>query len=214
MSKLKSDRIWYHYHSDSGQKLNFKYEKNPSNPQLFSVIQSTNLSMRSLAVFLIFSPLVLTLPQPLDTMEDDFQAAEFDYFYNLELVERLQTLGDDNKLTQEDVSKILDDVDERPEMDQILDKMLLQGKMIEEVLNDMDSAAANVLLESSVDRTDFSSSLLYEILYWLFLTCFIVMLAFSALLTTKYIIDNPRYGGSISTTKDMDFVFLPTRSRI
>ena len=181
---------------------------------LSSSVVSTNVRMRSLAVLMIFSPLVLTRPQPLDTMEDDFTAAEFDYFYNLELVERLQTLGDDNKLTQEDVSKIVDDVDERPEMDQILDKMLLRGKMIEEVLNDMDSAGGNVLLESSEDGTDFSSSLLYEILYWLFLACFIVMLAFSALLTTKYIIDNPRYGGSISSSKDMDFVFLPTRSRI
>ena len=41
----------------------------------------------------------------------------------------------------------------------------------------------------------------------------IVMLAFSALLTTKYIMDNPRYGGSIASSKDMDFVFLP-RARI
>ena len=129
-------------------------------------------------------------------------------------MERLQTLGDDNKLTQADVSKIVDDVDGRPEMDQILDKMLLHGKMIEEVLNDLDSAAGNVLLDGPESGTDFSSSLLYEILYWLFLACFIVMLAFSALLTTKYIIDNPRYGGSISSSKDMDFVFLPTRSRI
>ena len=167
--------------------------------------------MRSLAIFLIVSPVVWALPQPLDTMEDDFHEEEFEYFYNLELVEKLQSLGDDNKLTQADVSKIVDEVEERPEMDEILDKMLLQGKMIEEVLNDLDSA---VLLEGSDGGTDFSSSLLYEILYWLFLACFIVMLAFSALLTTKYIMDNPRYGGSISSTKDMDFVFLPTRSRI
>ena len=167
--------------------------------------------MRSLAILLILSPVVLTLPFPSYTTEDDFQEEEFDYFYNLELVEKLQSLGDDNKLTQEDVSRIVDDVDESPEMDEILDKMLLQGKMIEEVLNDLDSA---VLLEDSEGGTDFSSSLLYEILYWLFLACFIVMLAFSALLTTKYIMDNPRYGGSIATSKDMDFVFLPTRSRI
>ena len=170
--------------------------------------------MRSLAIFLIFSPVVWSLPQPLDTMEDDFQEEEFEYFYNLELVERLQSLGDDNKLTQEDVSRIVEDVEESPEMDQILDKMLLHGKMIEEVLNDLDSAAGNVLMEGSEGGTDFSSSLLYEILYWLFLACFIVMLAFSALLTSKYIMDNPSYGGSISATKDMDFVFLPTRSRI
>ena len=183
---------------------------------MFSALQITNVRMRSLslAFCLILAPLVLARPQPLDTMEDDFQAEAFDYFYNLELVERLQTLGDDNKLTQEDVSKIVDDVEERPEMDQILDKMLLHGKMIEEVLNDLDSAAGKVLLEGSEGGTDFSSSILYEILYWLFLTSFIVMLAFSALLTTKYIMDNPRYGGPISSRKDMDFVFLPTRSRI
>ena len=170
--------------------------------------------MRNLAIFLIFSPLVLTLPFPSYTMDDDFQEEEFEYFYNLELVEKLQSLGDENKLTQEDVSKIVDEVEERPEMDEILDKMLLHGSMIEEVLNDMDSAAGNVLMEGSEGGTDFSSSLLYEILYWLFLTCFVVMLTFSALATTKYIMDNPRHGGSISSTKDMDFVFLPTRARI
>ena len=170
--------------------------------------------MRNLAIFLIFSPLVLTLPFPSYTMDDDFQEEEFEYFYNLELVEKLQSLGDENKLTQEDVSKIVDEVEERPEMDEILDKMLLHGSMIEEVLDDMDSAAGNVLLEGSEGGTDFSSSLLYEILYWLFLTCFVVMLTFSALATTKYIMDNPRHGGSILSTKDMDFVFLPTRARI
>ena len=169
--------------------------------------------MRSLAILLILSPVVLTLPFPSYTTEDDFQEEEFDYFYNLELVEKLQSLGDDNKLTQADVSKIVDEVEERPEMDEILDKMLLHGTMIEEVLNDLESVAENVLLEASESGTDFSSSLLYEILYWLFLTCFIVMLTFSALVTTKYIIDNPRHGGSILSSKDMDFVFLP-RARI
>ena len=71
--------------------------------------------MRSLAIFLILSPVVLTLPFPSYTTEDDFQEEEFDYFYNLELVEKLQSLGDDNKLTQADVSKIVDEVEERPE---------------------------------------------------------------------------------------------------
>ena len=43
-------------------------------PQLSPVPQSTNMMMRSLPIFLYFlSPMVLALPQPLDTMEDAFQ---------------------------------------------------------------------------------------------------------------------------------------------
>ena len=167
-----------------------------------------------IAIFLVW-PQLAFIPLSTDSMEDDFLEEEFDYFYNLELVERLELVGDDNEVTDEEVNKIVNDFVDSPDMDGILDKMQLQGTLMEEVLSELDGPSGGVVLTESSDfRPDFSSSLLYEILYWLFLACFIVMLTFSLLMTTKYILDNPRHGDLIQIKKDMDFVFLPTRSRI
>ena len=170
-----------------------------------------------LALTLLISASLLevsSLPFASDSMEDDFMKEEFDYFYNLELVEKLELVGDDNQLTNEDVNRIVNEEDDHPGMDEILDKMLLQGSLLEEVLNELTVPQRNTHLKESSDlATDFSSSLLYEILYWLFLACFIVMLLTSVLMTAKYILDNPRHGITVNSKRDMDFVFLP-RSRI
>ena len=176
--------------------------------------------MKTLAVTFLLTSLAAvgrgaTLPAFSNSLEDDFLEEEFEYFYNMELVEKLELVGEDNKLTNEDVNKIVNDLDDSPEMDEILDKMRLQGSLLESVLSELGGSSDGVvLMEGSDVSSDFSASLLYEILYWLFLACFIVMLTFSLLMTTKYILDNPRSGSSIQIKKDMNFVFLPTRSRI
>jgi len=158
----------------------------------------------ALTVFITASLLeVSSLPFASDSMEDNFAQEEFDYFYNLELVEKLELVRDDTQLTNEDVNRIVNDEDDSPGMDEILDKMLLQGSLLEEVLNELSVPQRNTDLKESSDlATDFSSSLLYEILYWLFLACFIVMLLTSVLMTAKYILDNPRHGITVNTNKD------------
>ena len=184
-------------------------------PQLAFILHQISMNPLTIAILLTYLVKVGAVPLSTDSMEDDFLEEEFDYFYNLELVERLELVGDDNEVTDEEVNKIVNDFVDSPDMDGILDKMQLQGTLMEEVLSELDGPSGGVVLTESSDfRPDFSSSLLYEILYWLFLACFIVMLTFSLLMTTKYILDNPRHGDLIQIKKDMDFVFLPTRSRI
>ena len=184
-------------------------------PQLATILHQISMNPLTIAILLTYLVKVGAIPVSTDSMEDDFLEEEFDYFYNLELVERLELVGDDNEVTDEEVNKIVNDFVDSPDMDGILDKMQLQGTLMEEVLSELDGPSGGVVLTESSDfRPDFSSSLLYEILYWLFLACFIVMLTFSLLMTTKYILDNPRHGDLIQIKKDMDFVFLPTRSRI
>ena len=183
--------------------------------------ESLSTSHRKVVVMILALTILITclsearsLPFATDSMEDDFLEEEFDYFYNLELVEKLELVGGDTELTNEDVNKIVNDEDNSPEMDEILDKMLLQGSLLEEVLNELTVPDSSThLRESQQIVTDFSSSLLYEILYWLFLASFIVMLLTSVLLTAKYILDNPSQGLTVNTKRDTDFVFLP-RSRL
>ena len=184
-------------------------------PQLASILHPISMNTLSMTILLTYLAKVGANPLSTDTMDDNFLEEEFDYFYNLELVERLELVGDDKEVTDEEVNKIVNDFVDSPDMDGILDKMQLQGTLMEEVLSELDGPSGGVVLTESSDfRPDFSSSLLYEILYWVFLACFIVMLTFSLMMTTKYILDNPRHGNLIQIKKDMDFVFLPTRSRI
>ena len=172
--------------------------------------------MKVLAVTILLAFLAGVCSYPVESLdEDDFLKEEFDYFYNLELVEKLELVGDDDNLTDEDVNEIVNGMEESPGMDEILDKMLLQGSLLEEVLDELTGPQGSGVLKESLDAgTDFSSSLLYEILYWLFLSCFIVMLVTSVVMTAKYILDNPRQSSSVRIKKDLDFVFLPSRSRI
>ena len=91
--------------------------------------------MNHLSLLLLLHLLLLLGAEagPLPTYS--LQKGEFQYFYNLELVHKLQLLADNKtEITEEDVERIVNHEDQDEKMDEILDKMLDQGNMIEEVL--------------------------------------------------------------------------------
>ena len=169
----------------------------------------------------IFYFMSLAMCKPLDVEfeETQFRAEEFEYFYNMELVEKLSLLGEDNNgsdngFTVDELKKITDkDQNNDTKVDVVLDKLLEEGSKIENVLNEFKQSSAKqvTLSENGKTEIDFSSSLLYEILYWILLVCFIVMMVFSLVATAKYFLENPQTALR-STTKmnraDREFVFF------
>ena len=137
-----------------------------------------------------------------------FHEDEFQYFYNLELVQVLTTD------TEESKTVVDQDSDNSTRLDQALSKLEEEGELIEKVLNEIDYNEKKVLLQEAIDNeVDFSASILYEILYWIFLVSFLLMLGLSVVMTGKYFIENPQNGGTHSTHRraDLEFDFFPAR---
>lgn len=174
-------------------------------------------------MMLVFVILTIILVQitnsnvlPEDFSDISFQQEEFQYFYNLELVEKLSLIETEanDDFSEEELKEISDkDVDNNTNVDVLLDKLLTEGTLIEEALNEIDHS--EVTLEDDLsDEVTFSTSLLYEILYWIFLVCFIGMLLFSLATTTKYFIENPLNTRNVFSSADpnranREFVFFP-----
>ena len=171
-------------------------------------------------VFVIITFLLVQITNsnvlPEDFSDISFQQEEFQYFYNLELVDKLSLIGADanDDFSEEELAKITDkDVDNNTNVDVLLDKLLTEGNLIEEALNEIDHSEVTLEGELSEEIT-FSTSLLYEILYWIFLVCFIGMLLFSLVSTTKYFIENPLNTRNVFSSADpnranREFVFFP-----
>ena len=85
-------------------------------PQLASILHQISMNPLTIAILLTYLVKVGAVPVSTDSMEDDFLEEEFDYFYNLELVERLELVGDDNEVTDEEVNKIVNDFVDSPDM--------------------------------------------------------------------------------------------------
>ena len=136
-----------------------------------------------------------------------FHEDEFQYFYNLELVQELTANTEESKTIEDQESG------NSTRLDQALNKLEEEGEIIEKVLNEIDYNKKKVLLQEAIDNeVDFSASLLYEILYWIFLVSFLLMLGLSVVMTGKYFIENPK-NGSHSTHRraDLEFDFFPVR---
>ena len=151
--------------------------------------------------------------EALPLLRERLMEGEFEYFYNLELVDKLQLL-DHNRtdITEEDVERIVNHDAHDPKMDEILDKMLEQGEMIEEVLREIEDVSRIHDLTEDF-QPDFASSLLYQMLYWALLVLSGLTLTASLLVTTKYIIDNPKSFTTHHVKSDLEFQFYPGRPR-
>ena len=139
-----------------------------------------------------------------------FNNDEFQYFYNLELVQELTT-GIKESKTHE-----VQDSNNSTRVDDALNKLEEEGEIVEKVLNEIAYNKKKVLLkEAETEEVDFSASILYEIFYWLFLASFLLMLGLSVVMTGKYFIENPKNGSPINTPThrraDLDFDFFPAR---
>ena len=152
-----------------------------------------------------------------DFTDAEFDSEEFEYFYNLELVEKLSQIDDGNKtneLTENDIKILIaEDTSNNTKVDDVLDRMEKEGNLIEEVLNEIEvTTKAAILKEELKSNIDFSASILYEILYWIFLACFILMLVFSVTVTGKYFLENPKSSfqqNSLPHRANLEFMFFP-----
>jgi len=142
-------------------------------------------------VYLLFLSISGTFAKPLVLDFDDtkFGGEEFEYFYNMELVEKLALLGEENtniEFTIDELEKIIDnDKSNDTEVDSVLDKLLEEGNRIENVLNEFRETTANQvkLSENLTTELDFSGSLLYEILYWILLIFWILLICWILLIS-------------------------------
>ena len=169
--------------------------------------------------YLMSLAMVMAKPLDVDFEETQFRGEEFEYFYNMELVEKLSLLGEDNigtddGFTVDELKEITDkDQTNDTEVDDVLDKLLEEGSKIENVLNEFTQSTAKTveLSENGKTKIDFSSSLLYEILYWILLICFVLMMLFSLVATGKYFLENPQtaFSGTAKINRaDREFVFF------
>ena len=191
----------------------------PASPQSPATRRAAMTHALALATLGLWWPLVTCRPaahtDPADFEDIAFKGEEFQYFYNLELVETLTNTGNTTlELSLDHVAET--EPANSTEVDGILDKLLEQGDLIEEVLNEFDPPKREVALRENSDgeQLSFSASIMYEILYWMFFVCFIVMLLFSLVLTGKYFLDNPKSvhpGSPLHNRADLEFVFFPGR---
>ena len=177
--------------------------------------------MKVVSLFFLSLTISVVMAKPLDPDFEDtqYRGEEFEYFYNMELVEKLSLLGEDNTntdngFTVDELKKITDkDQTNGTEVDDVLDKLLEEGNRIENVLNEFTKISANPVQLNEEEKTeiDFSGSLLYEILYWILLVCFVLMMLFSLVSTGKYFLENPQtaFSGSTKINRaDREFVFF------
>ena len=158
----------------------------------------------------------MTLPIPEDFPDQSFRTEEFEYFYNMELVEKLSLLndtsGDDFSVLE---LKKITDVDEgnHTQVDEVLNKLENHRKLIEEVIEELELPQPTILKKNIEEDLEFSASMMYDILYWIFLFCFIAMLIISVVITGKYFLENPKPENGMSATRShnraTEFVFIP-----
>ena len=195
----------------------------PASPQSAATRRAAMIPAPALAALGLWWPLVTCRPaahtDPADYEDIAFKGEEFQYFYNLELVETLTNTGNTtfSELSLDQVAET--EPANSTKVDGILDKLLEQGDLIEEVLNEFDPPKREVTLRENSDgeQISFSASIMYEILYWMFFVCFIVMLLFSLVLTGKYFLDNPKSahsGSPLHNRADLEFVFFPGRQSV
>ena len=181
----------------SGQRQSLKRDET-----LYVVSQCVvPLKMRLFVIITVGVIGIRSKPVSEDFEDISFNEEEFQYFYNLELVQELTAS------TEETKPDATQDSGNGTRVDQALSKLEEEGELIEKVLNEIEFKNKNVLLQEEMENEiDFSASLLYEIFYWIFLASFLLMLGLSVVMTGKYFIENPK-NGSPSTHRRADLEF-------
>ena len=179
-----------------------------SGPQLDFIHRPPKMKL----LFILTLEIIGARSKPVSEDYEDlsFNNDEFQYFYNLELVQELTT-GIKESKTHE-----VQDSNNSTRVDDALNKLEEEGEIVEKVLNEIAYNKKKVLLkEAETEEVDFSASILYEIFYWIFLASFLLMLGLSVVMTGKYFIENPKNGSPIGTPThrraDLDFDFFPAR---
>ena len=142
---------------------------------------------------------------------DTFDDNEFEYFYNMELLEKLELLR--NNETEVDETKLLqlaeDDLEyaDTTELDIILDKLLEEGNLIEEVLDEIEDEISRTPLL----KDDSFMETLNQILFYGFLVAFVFMFTMSSFFTGIHFYKKSKSKAdheSDENQKEVEFVFL------
>ena len=112
-----------------------------------------------------------------------FYEDEFEYFYNLDLLEKFDLIVENETEIDENILLQLaqDDLEyeDSTELDIILDKLLNEGNLIEEVLDEFEDQ----LQRTTTDKDDQFMYLQNLILFYVFLISFVLMFIISTVFT-------------------------------
>ena len=199
--------LCYHRsHLVSGQRQSYNRNDTSKCPQLDFIHRPPKMKL----LFILTLGIIGARSKPVSEDYEDlsFNNDEFQYFYNLELVQELTTGIKESK------TQGVEDSNNSTRVDDALDKLEEEGEIVEKVLNEI-AYNKKELKEAEKGEVDFSASILYEIFYWIFLASFLLMLGLSVVMTGKYFIENPKNGSPIGTPThrraDLDFDFFPAR---
>ena len=148
--------------------------------------------------------------------EEAFDDSEFEYFYNMELLEKLELLANNETVIDEHILLQLaeDDLEyeDTTELDIILDKLLEEGNLIEEVLDEIEDEISG----TKIHEDDSFMDLFDQIMFYGFLVSFVVMFIISSICTgIHYYKKVPRKAHSESEEdpKEIEFVFFTGKEK-
>ena len=148
--------------------------------------------------------------------EEAFDDSEFEYFYNMELLEKLELLANNETVIDEHILLQLaeDDLEyeDTTELDIILDKLLEEGNLIEEVLDEIEDEISG----TKIHEDDSFMDLFDQIMFYGFLVSFVVMFIISSICTgIHYFKKVPRKAQSESEEdqKEIEFVFFTGKEK-
>ena len=152
----------------------------------------------------------------LDYDDDTFDDEEFEYFYNMELLEKLEHLTNNtSEITEEVLMKLAEDdleYEDTTELDLILDELLKEGDLIAEVLDEIEDYTSNGPPSTSIIYEDGSSKDLFDqIVFFFFLVGLVVMFIISSVLTGRHFYKKAESKADLASAEDqkeVEFVFI------
>ena len=145
--------------------------------------------------------------------ETSIDDKEFEYFYNYELLNKLELLTENKTMDDEDIlEKLAKDeleYEDTTELDVILDQLLEGGNLIEEVLNEIETEFSN----TSYDNLEMDT--LDQVIFLAFLVSFILMFLISSCVTSLHYCGRKSLSeGTIlkDSRRMVDFVLVPNKN--
>ena len=148
--------------------------------------------------------------------DDSFDEEEFEYFYNMELLDKLELLA--NNETEIDEEALLQlaeedfEYEDTSELDAILDELLKEGDLIEEVLDEIGEYTFDDTDEVTYIQYERSSKDLFnQIIFFVSLVGFIIMFIISSVFTIRHFYKTKFTAVPVEEQRDLEFVFIPGR---
>ena len=154
-----------------------------------------------------------------DDMEKDYEEEEFEYFYNMELLEKMELLTNNKTEIDEEVLRKLaeDDLEyeDTTEIDNILDELLEEGNLIEQVLDEIDAGSAYDI--TLIGENNSSTDMFNQILFYVLLISFVIMFLISSVATFLCLYKRNNTNNesqSVEDRKEISFIFIPGKNKM